>query len=84
MFSKLHSQRITTSTKDDIHYWRIESCVECQGAHMDPGMCSFYLGFAQEFLAWIGSGKAFLVDEVECISRGANACLIEIDLTPVE
>ena len=84
MFSEIDSQRVTTSTKDGIYYWRIESCLECMGNDFDPSMCSFYLGFAQEFLAWIGSGKAFLVDEVECISRGAGACLIQIDPTPVE
>jgi len=84
MLSEIHSQRITTSTKDGIHYWRIESCLECQSGHVDPGMCSFYLGFAQEFLAWIGGGKTFLVDELECISRGAQACLIVIDPTPIE
>ncbi len=83
-FSGLDHQQVTTLIRDDSYFWQIENCLDCNDPVIQNTICSFYLGFLQEYLAWIGSGRAFVVDEKECISRGANACLIRIDPEPVE
>jgi len=83
-FSGMESQQIHATNDDEILYWRIESCLDCSGRNGDSGICSFYLGLVQEYLSWTGGGKAYLVDEVECISRGAAACILRVDPRPVE
>jgi predicted hydrocarbon binding protein len=83
-FSGIGSQQIHAASEDGMLFWRIESCLDCMGRIDDSGICSFYLGLVQEYLSWTGGGKAFLVEEMECKSRGAAACILRIDPRPVE
>ncbi len=83
-FSGVDQQQVTASSRGGLYLWRIENCLDCNHPRIKDNDCSFYLGFLQEYLAWIGGGRAYIVEEKECISRGANACLISINLDPVE
>ena len=46
--------------------------------------CHFLMGFIQEYMAWVGSGRIFLVMESECRSNGHNSCIYNISKIPFD
>lgn len=83
-FSGIDGQHIEVTWKDGRYFWRIQECIQCRNQTDTQWKCSFFLGLVQEYISWIGGGKSFLVDEEECISRGAATCILRIDPRPVE
>jgi hypothetical protein len=46
--------------------------------------CHFLIGFIQEYMAWVGNGKFFLVFESECRSNGYINCIYNISKIPFD
>ena len=46
--------------------------------------CHFLMGFIQEYMVWVGSGRNFLVMESECRSNGHNSCIYNISKIPFD
>lgn len=46
--------------------------------------CHFLIGFIQEYMAWVGSGRIFLVKESECRSNGHKNCIYNINKVPFD
>jgi predicted hydrocarbon binding protein len=64
--------------------WHIEHCPLCLGRHTDGAACHFMVGLLQESFYWLSSGKIFRVEETQCLAHGGNACVIEIQTTPLD
>ena len=59
----------------------IETCAMCAGKAADQPICWLFTGTLKESTKWL-TGKDFEIQEVECRSMGAPACVWEISKTP--
>ena len=75
---------VTISNTEKAWFWRDPDCPWCSGRISDGHSCTFTNGFLQEFTYWAGSGKTFLVREVECLADGSQACIYQIDKKPIK
>jgi hypothetical protein len=46
--------------------------------------CDFVVGFIKEFMAWVGNGKVYEVNEKECRSKGHDHCIYQISKVPLD
>lgn len=46
--------------------------------------CDFVVGFIKEFMAWVGNGKVYEVNEKECRSNGHDHCIYQISKVPLD
>lgn len=46
--------------------------------------CDIMSGFIKEFMAWVGNGKVYEVDENECRSKGDVYCILNISKVPLD
>lgn len=60
-----------------------EDCPMCAGKHADEHICMAFTGILMESALWL-TGKEIAVEEVECRSMGAPACVWEVSKTPKE
>ena len=64
--------------------WKIERCPVCWERRADTPCCFLAVGILQESLFWVSGGKNFQVEEIACIAKGDEACVITIDKTPLD
>lgn len=46
--------------------------------------CDIMAGFIKEFMAWVGNGKVYEVNEKECRGKGNGYCIISIGKVPLD
>lgn len=64
--------------------WRSERCPVCQD-HTSPDPCCYLVvGLLQEFTAWAGGGRFYMVTETACRSNGEPVCEYRIDKKPLD
>lgn len=79
IFNRFSDQRVTIEEQDDCFLWRIECCPICWGRHTEAPVCHLAVGLLQDALYWTSGGKLFSIEEIDCIGRGDQACIIRID-----
>jgi bacteriochlorophyll 4-vinyl reductase len=75
------------STIRDEKTWiavEIQNCVECKGEKSLHPSCHFVAGFLQEYLAWMGGGRFFAVQETTCRANGGSSCTFELSKQPLD
>jgi hypothetical protein len=70
-------------TETDVEY-RLIIKKEAENYSKQYHGCHFLMGFIQEYMAWVGSGRNFLVMESECRSNGHNSCIYNINKIPFD
>lgn len=80
LLSSAGGQVITVDSDASYYYWRVTGCWHCTE---QPG-CRYYAGLLQEYMAWLGGGKVFWAEEVECTAHGQPACLFRISKKPLD
>ena len=83
LFNKQTDQRVRIEEKETQILWHIEQCPLCWQRKAEEPVCHLAVGLLQESLYWLSGGKVFNVEETDCIARGAPACTIVIDTTPI-
>ncbi|MBI5839152.1 MAG: 4-vinyl reductase [Chloroflexi bacterium] len=83
LFNKQTDQRVRIEEKETQILWHIEQCPLCWQRKAEEPVCHLAVGLLQESLYWLSGGKVFNVEETDCIARGAPACTIVIDKTPI-
>ncbi len=84
LFSGMGRTSIAVVESADAWFWRIERCPFCWQIHSNEPVCSFLVGFLQEFFSWASGGKVYPVQETECLAMGKAACVIRVDVRPLE
>ena len=84
LFSELGSTQILLEETSDAWLWRMERCPFCWQVKSREPVCTFMVGLLQEFFTWASGGKVYHVLESECLAMQKTACLIKIDIRPLE
>lgn len=84
VLSELYEKRISFEETDSNWLWRMENCPFCGERKTSGPVCDFAVGVLQEFLSWTSSGRFYLVEEVECISAGGEACAFRVMKKPLD
>ncbi len=84
VLAQLYGETINFEETDESWVWRIESCPFCRERKTNGPVCDFAVGVLQEFLSWTSSGRFYLVEEVECISAGGEACAFRVMKKPLD
>lgn len=69
-------QKVDASVDETHFIWRVS-------ASAGSG-CRYYAGLLQEYMAWLGGGKVFWVEEIECTGSGAPECVFRISKKPLD
>lgn len=83
LLNKQTDQRVRVEERDGNLFWNTERCPLCWERRAQEPLCHMAVGFLQESLYWLSSGKIFNVEEVACIAQGDPACSILIYQTPI-
>lgn len=83
LFNRETDQRVRIEERKGKLLWIIERCPLCWERHADEAVCHLAVGLLQESLYWVSGGKIFDVTESLCIAKGDEACVMEIDQTPL-
>jgi predicted hydrocarbon binding protein len=83
VFELVPGQEIQVENSGDYFYWKVSGCTHCQTTTPVDG-CSYYIGLLQEYMAWLGSGRVYWVDEIECRSTRDSQCVFRINQSPIE
>ncbi|MCB0210618.1 MAG: 4-vinyl reductase [Anaerolineae bacterium] len=81
-YSRFSDQKTTTAEADDHFKFLIHACPRCWHRTSDKPICYSAIGILEEACSWVSSGQKFLVEEVECIATGAEACVFHIQKEP--
>jgi len=84
LFSEMGKTTIAVVESADAWFWRIERCPFCFQIKSNEPVCTFLVGFLQEFFTWASGGKVYHVQEIECLAMGKTACIIKVDVRPLE
>jgi predicted hydrocarbon binding protein len=84
LFSELGRTPIAVVESADAWFWRIERCPFCWQIKSNEPVCTFLVGFLQEFFTWASGGKVYHVQETECLAMGKTACVIRVEVRPLE
>jgi predicted hydrocarbon binding protein len=84
LFSDMGKTSIAVVESTDAWFWRIERCPFCWQIKSNEPVCTFLVGFLQEFFTWASGGKVYHVRETECLAMGKTACVIKVDIRPLE
>ncbi len=57
---------------------KVEDCAFCDGLDMDSRICYFDAGLLAGVLENIYN-KKFVVDEIDCMAKGADACYFKVE-----
>jgi predicted hydrocarbon binding protein len=82
--SSLGDQRVRLVENSNELLWIMERCPVCWGRSADSPICHLVVGFLQEALYWLSSGKTFFVDEITCIAKGDATCTFRFDKKPLD
>jgi hypothetical protein len=81
-FQKMNDELIELSETDTEYHVIIHSKLENHSSKYHG--CHFLIGFIKEYMAWIGSGRVFMVAESECRSDGYKNCIYNIRKDPFD
>jgi hypothetical protein len=81
-YQKVNNEKVVF-TETDLEYHLIIT-KETENTLKQYHGCRFLIGFIQEYMAWVGSGRIFLVVESECRSNGHKNCIYNINKMPFE
>lgn len=84
VFNRFTNQVVTLGEDDKNYKWVIERCPVCWGRQTDAPCCHLAVGILQAGLSWAIGGKEFVVTETDCIAKGDDACVIEINKRPIK
>jgi predicted hydrocarbon binding protein len=84
LFNKYSDQQVVVSEEGNRYLWMIKLCPFCWHRVADDPLCLLAVGLIQESLYWVSSGKFYNVEEVACIVKGDQACVIVIDKQPLD
>lgn len=84
IFTQFSDQKSWVEEHPDHFMYYISPCSMCWGRHTDRPVCFIAVGILQEALRWVSGGLEFRVDEIECVSMGAKACVFRIDKEPIK
>ncbi len=84
VFNKFSDQRVRIDETPAHFLWIIERCPVCWERHTIEPACHLAVGLLQEALHWASGGKYFNIEEVQCVARGDQQCLIQVDKQPTE
>lgn len=76
VFSFVDGQKVAASGDEAYFYWRVKGST--------GSGCRYYSGLLQEYMAWLGGGKVFWVEEIDCVHDGAEECVFRISKKPLE
>lgn len=82
-YARFSDQQTTTEEADDHFIFRIHACPRCWNRKSDKPICYSAIGILEEGCSWVSSGQKFLVEEVDCIAAGAEACVFYIQKEPL-
>jgi predicted hydrocarbon binding protein len=84
LFNKYSDQQVVLSQAGTKYMWTVNRCPYCWHLRADDPICLQMVGLLQEALYWVSSGKIYSVEEVDCIGKGDQACVIVVDQQPME
>jgi hypothetical protein len=79
VFCEGQPEQIEVRSQDQMYEWVMSGA----GSHVQSG-CMFFRGLLQEYMAWMCSGKVFIVEEVTCRKGGAAECCFRIPANSIE
>ncbi len=82
--AEMYDQEIEVEDTADLWTWRMKTCPHCYERQSRGPVCDFAVGVLQEYLSWTSSGRFYMVEEVECLSAGGQACTIQIQKRPLD
>lgn len=82
VFEAVPDQSILVESNMDCYLWKVAFNGDRSRQHILG--CTFFNGLLQEYMAWMGSGKVFLVDEIACQADGAEACIFHINKVAID
>jgi predicted hydrocarbon binding protein len=83
IFNRYSDQYVSVSENGNL-YWIVEQCPVCWGKRTVHKNCSLTIGFLQEAMYWITSGRQFHIEEQQCQALGDPTCTFSIDKKPIE
>lgn len=73
VFQQINGNQIHIQEDPQFIFW------ERTASEVEPvPVCTFYTGLLQEYMAWMGSGRVYLVDENACRFQGGSSCIHRI------
>ncbi len=79
VFSEKSDQISSVIDEGDRYIYKVERCPVCWGRKdQDHPVCYYMVGLLQAGLVWVSGGKEFIVNETQCVAKGDQACLFEI------
>lgn len=78
IFNRYSDHHVILAEDDGSYFWIIQQCGLCWKRSAQQPACSLAVGLLDESLYWVSSGRRFSVDEISCIAKGDQACVIEI------
>jgi hypothetical protein len=76
VFTFADGQSVSAAGDEAYFYWRVNGST--------GSGCRYYAGLLQEYMAWLGGGKVFWVEETACIHDGAEECVFRISKKPLD
>lgn len=85
VFCEKSDQISSVVDEGDRYIYKVERCPVCWG-RKDQGqpVCYYMVGLLQEGLTWVSGGKEFIVNETQCVAKGDQACMFEIQKTHLD
>ncbi len=78
IFNRYSDSQVILTEDDDNYFWVMQRCGLCWERLTQQPACSLAVGLLDESLYWVSSGRRFRVEEISCIARGDQACVIGI------
>jgi hypothetical protein len=72
----------TLQAATDHYTITFRDCLYCDGLHPTEPICYAIVGTLETVLKW-GTGRDFIVNEVQCHARGADACVFKVSKQPL-
>jgi predicted hydrocarbon binding protein len=82
-FNRFSDQRVRLGEDERGYLWIIEQCPICWERTSEAPCCHLAIGLLEQSLDWVSRGRRFLVQEVECVATGDEACTIIISKKPI-
>jgi predicted hydrocarbon binding protein len=84
VFNRYTDQVVRLEEDPNQFLWHIERCPVCWGRKTETTCCYLAVGILQEALFWVSGGRNFMVEEIQCIAQGEEACTIRIERQPLD
>ena len=85
VFSEKSDQISSVVDEGDRYIYQVERCPVCWGSKdQEQPVCYYMVGLLQGGLAWVSSGKEFIVNETQCVAKGDQVCKFEIQKTHLD